>query len=241
MNRTKNVYGLSRDIPTNIKRQVRQRDGFGCVFCAVPIIEYEHVDPTFAQAKEHEVSGITLLCPTCHAKVTKKQISKALVKEAMKKPAAMEKGHVGDQLFFSNSHPTIVVGGATFTECDIPIKFQDYDIISIREENGKYFLNANLWDNKGRQSLKIIDNEWNVSRENIWDLTIVGNTVTIHEKKRSPTLVFKIVDNKIFRIVRLDMIIGNHRIVANENYLNLNGNRFFCCSVHQCVIGVHLR
>ena len=92
MKNGKNIHGLPREIPASVKKEVRKRDGFGCVFCAVPIIEYEHVDPLFAEAKEHKSSGITLLCPTCHAKVTKNQISKELVKDAMERPAALRGG-----------------------------------------------------------------------------------------------------------------------------------------------------
>ena len=66
------------------------------------------------------------------------------------------------------------------------------EIISIRQEGDRYFLNANLWDSKEQQSLKIVDNEWLVSKENIWDLTIVGNRVSIHEKDKTPTLVLKL-------------------------------------------------
>ena len=156
---SKNKYGLGREIPASIKREVRKRDGFGCVFCAVPIIEYEHVDPTFIEAKEHKSSGITLLCPTCHAKVTKNQISKELVKQAMANPAALKNGQVRDELRFTDNHPTVVVGGATFRECNIPIQFRDHEIISIKREDDKFFLNANLWDRNGRKTLKIVNNE----------------------------------------------------------------------------------
>lgn len=202
---SKNKYGLGREIPASIKREVRKRDGFGCVFCAVPIIEYEHVDPTFIEAKEHKSSGITLLCPTCHAKVTKNQISKELVKQAMANPAALKNGQVRDELRFTDNHPTVVVGGATFRECNIPIQFRDHEIISIKREDDKFFLNANLWDRNGRKTLKIVNNEWTTFNENIWDLTIVGNTITIHEKERLPALIFKIENNNTFRIERIDM------------------------------------
>ena len=235
---SKNKYGLAREIPAVIKREVRQRDGFGCVFCAVPIIEYEHVDPIFVEAKEHKTSGITLLCPTCHAKVTKNQISKELVKQAMTRPAALKGGQVGYELLFTQSHPIVVVGGATFRECNIPIKFRNHEIISIRKEDDRYFLNANLWDRNGKQTLKIIDNEWITFNENIWDLTIIGNKITIHEKERLPALIFKIENNNIFKIERIDMVIDGCRISSNTNVLQVNGMRMMSCSMNRCHIGM---
>ena len=240
MKNGKNIHGLPREIPAAVKREVRQRDGCGCVFCAVPIIEYEHVDPLFADAEEHNASGITLLCPTCHAKVTKNQISKELVKHAMERPAALRGGQIGDELLFTQSHPTVVVGGATFKECNIPIQFKNHEIISIRKDDDRYFLNAILWDSKGQQTLKIVDNEWTVFNENIWDLTIVGNKVTIHEKERSPTLVFKIENNNTFKIERIDMVIDGFRITGNTNFLEVNGLRMISCSMTRCHVGIFM-
>ena len=50
----KNQYDLSREIPADVKRAVRQACGYGCVICGSAIIEYEHVDPTFNEAREHD-------------------------------------------------------------------------------------------------------------------------------------------------------------------------------------------
>lgn len=238
MSNQKNIYGLPRNIPTQVKREVRQRDGFGCVLCAVPIIQYEHVDPEFKDAKEHSVTAITLLCPTCHSKVTGKQISKEIVKEAMKDPAANRVSQIGDRLQFTKSHPTVVLGGATFVECEIPLMVKDKEIISIRQDDGRYFLNANLWDGKGKQSLQIVDNEWLVSKENLWDLTIIGNRVSIHEKGKSPTLVFRIENSNKFIIEKFDMKISGNRIFGDEKVLNINSNRLFSCSAKRCKVGI---
>jgi hypothetical protein len=42
-----NKYGWPRDIPDDIKRFVRQKDGFGCVHCGRGIYQYDHFDPEF--------------------------------------------------------------------------------------------------------------------------------------------------------------------------------------------------
>jgi 5-methylcytosine-specific restriction endonuclease McrA len=65
-----NKHGLNRAIPSGIKREVRQRCGFGCVVCGLGIVQYEHVEPEFSDAVKHEADKIVLLCPQCHSKVT---------------------------------------------------------------------------------------------------------------------------------------------------------------------------
>jgi hypothetical protein len=34
----------NREIPSEIKRQLRQEAGFGCCICGIPIIEYHHIN-----------------------------------------------------------------------------------------------------------------------------------------------------------------------------------------------------
>ena len=132
------------------------------------------------------------------------------------------------------------VGGATFRECNIPIQFRDHEIISIKREDDKFFLNATLWDRNGRKTLKIVNNEWTTFNENIWDLTIVGNTITIHEKERLPALIFKIENNNTFRIERIDMVIDGCKISGNANVLEVNGIRMMSCSMNRCHIGMFI-
>lgn len=48
-----NKHGLSRYIDAVIRRQIRQNCRFGCCICGNAIIDYEHVDPPFENATEH--------------------------------------------------------------------------------------------------------------------------------------------------------------------------------------------
>jgi 5-methylcytosine-specific restriction endonuclease McrA len=44
--------GRRPKIPEGVKREVRQRCGFGCVICGLPIYEYDHLVP-YAQVLSH--------------------------------------------------------------------------------------------------------------------------------------------------------------------------------------------
>ena len=61
-----NEHGLPRHIPADVARAVRQECGFGCVICGVALIQYEHFDPEFAEAREHVASAP----PCCVAAAT---------------------------------------------------------------------------------------------------------------------------------------------------------------------------
>ena len=77
-----NKYGLSRHIPETVKRKVRQACGFGCVCCGLAIATYEHIDPEFSEAKNHDWKKIAYLCGSCHDKVTRGFWSKNKIKKA---------------------------------------------------------------------------------------------------------------------------------------------------------------
>jgi hypothetical protein len=87
-----NRHGLSRDIPDPMAREIRQRCGFGCVNCRKALYTYEHVDPTFAEAKAHDPSCIVLLCGGCQDSVTRGFLSKDTVKEKAHHPKCLEDG-----------------------------------------------------------------------------------------------------------------------------------------------------
>jgi hypothetical protein len=57
---------LPRAIPEPVKREVRQRCGFGCVICGKPLYDYDH-KLGFSKVRRHVAEQITLLCPTHHA------------------------------------------------------------------------------------------------------------------------------------------------------------------------------
>ena len=233
---TINKHGLSRTIPEPVKLEVRQRCGFGCVVCASPIVEYEHVIPTYADAKEHSPNAIALLCPTCHAKVTKRLYSKEKIIKAMESPAALQKGTVADILDFSDRHPTIIFGGATFESCTVPIMFQNEPLLTIEKENNAFLISGKFYDSQGIVNLELIKNEWVCSARH-WDVQVVGPRITIIEKRKGPRLIIKVDAPERLIVERLDMLVKGTRIVGDEHKLRVGPHQFHNCGVSNCNIG----
>src|SRR5664280_824966 len=104
-----NQHGLRRTIPPDIKRLVRVNAGFGCVICGSSIVDYEHVDPTFANAREHNPDCITLLCIQHHGKVTRGFLSKESVKVAMRDPCCKRQGYSNEFFDIGRTFPRVTV------------------------------------------------------------------------------------------------------------------------------------
>ena len=169
-----NKYGLTRDIPNDVARQVRQRDGFGCVICGNAFYVYEHFDPEFVEAKKHDPNGICLLCGTCERRKTSKLLSTESVKNAVMHPRCKEDGFSWGCLDIGSEHPEIILGSFTAYKVKVLVEIYGEEIFSVlppERLGGPFRINARLSDPDGKPILGIVENEWRTFSEN-WDVEL---------------------------------------------------------------------
>ena len=74
----------SRHVPNKLKRELLQEAGYRCsvTTCkSTSALQFEHVeDWANLQPKRHEFDKMIVLCATCHARVTSREISKEAIK-----------------------------------------------------------------------------------------------------------------------------------------------------------------
>lgn len=158
----KNDHGLSREIPPDIKREVRKRCGFGCVVCGSAIYEYEHYDPEFKDAIKHSADGIALLCPTDHRRKEKKLLSKENYLKAIANPKPFESNKAYTEWKESNFAPTIIMGNKIFKGGTSILKVDDELLLGFKppeEKGAPPRLFARFFDNEQREVFSIIDNQ----------------------------------------------------------------------------------
>lgn len=219
----KNGHGLSRNIPAGVKRTIRQECGFGCVVCGSAMIQYEHIDPPFAWAKEHDPSRMALLCPTCHDKVTRKFLPKQAVSDAREDPLCRRQGFSSELFELGKTSPQIVIGGLTLEECPVPIQIRGTDLIRIsapEEQGGPVRLSGCFQDTAGAVSLTIEDNEWSPFTTN-WDVEFVGGILTIRDAPQHISLRLRFALPHSLVVEGLDMLLHGHRIVASPTVLDI--------------------
>ena len=243
----RNQFGLPRAIPEDVKRQVRQTCGYGCVICGTAIVEYEHVRPEFAKAKAHDPKGIALLCPTCHAKKTRNFLSARRVLEAMDKPAAKASGFAFSELEIHSSHPYVIFGGMTLKNCATPVLVRNMPLIRVEdaeEDRGPYQLSASFFDDKGIPSLFIRRNEWRVAA-NSWDVEAVGGRITVRTGPGDIALQLLLDPGQGVVVERLKMHCGGYLFDATHAHLDVispGGGRmsFTGCLADNCNVGLAL-
>ncbi len=213
-----NKHGLSRDIPAEIRRLVRQASGFGCVVCGIAIYQYEHVDPPFADAHAHDASAITLLCAGCHDRVTRGLLSKASVRAAMAEPKALAKGFSFGPFDLGTGHPTVIAGGLTAIRTQSILRVYGDSILTVaapEQSHGPFRISALLRDASGEVVMEIVENEWRTPTTN-WDTQVVGQTITIRRAPGDIALVLRAEPPEAIRIERLRMLHRGTTIICDD-------------------------
>ncbi len=158
-----NQFGLSRNIPAEIRRILRKEAGYGCVICGNIIIEYEHIEPEFKDALEHNPTRMTVLCPGCHANVTKNLTAKSTVWEAKRNPIVRQLGAATHKLFVRTAMGLKTkIGDTIFSNAKSIIEIDDRVILQIlppEEKEGPFRINATFFDENNEFVGAIINNE----------------------------------------------------------------------------------
>lgn len=183
----------ARSIPESVKRQVRQECFFGCVFCGIPVFEYEHIDD-WALVKKHEASNIVLLCPTHHAAKTTKKLSRARVLYQRGHPCNRSRAFTAGYQIEGDTQLSIKLAEQTIF-ATVPASGEPYQILnidgrtmmSVRVVDGWITTSLDLTDESGVLLLKIIDGEVVVST-GVWDYSYIGPMITVRDALRSVLL-----------------------------------------------------
>ncbi|AZA60766.1 HNH endonuclease signature motif containing protein [Chryseobacterium indoltheticum] len=175
-------------IPSEIKREVRQRCGFGCVICGSPIYDYEHM-LEWAEVERHVADEITLLCPSHHREKTAKRLPSASVINANKTPHNL-KTLVTDKhlLYYEGNEVIMRFGNTNFIIVDKGegIKYATlvmfhYPLIYATLKEKILLLNIDLFDIEGNLVLSIVENELIIST-GVWDIQYVSTKLTIRSE-----------------------------------------------------------
>jgi len=213
-----NKHGLSRDVPDPIKRQVRQRCGFGCVKCGFAIYHYHHFNPPFEDAKEHNPDGITLLCGRCHDRMNRGLLSSDVINAHNRDPKCLQEGFSHDVFDVGNQHPVVVLGYSTWINTKVILEVFGSPLLEIEppESAGTPFrLSGIFYDQSGKQIFRIVQNEWQGPIAN-WDIETKGRRVIIRRAPRQITLQIRSAPPNSLIIERLDLFYKGAHVIGEE-------------------------
>lgn len=218
-----NKHGVSRNIPEPIKREVRQRCGFGCVNCGSPIYDYEHWNPPFEDLKDcHKAEGIALCCPMCHRKKGG-LISNEEYENNIRNPYSMRIGSVKTK-WSAGKEIDVQLGNVICKNGTRIFTFNNNVILGFlpsKDENCPPLLQCVFHDRNGQPTFMIVGNQI-IGNTNSWDLTSKsinggGWEWCVRSAKGKIDLLLEILPpNKVF-IKQLNLVMGFVSLVANKN------------------------
>lgn len=238
----------SRNVPLPVQREVRQRCGFGCVICGMPLYEYEHMEE-WALVKRHVAEEITLLCDQHHREKTGGLLPKEIVREANSNPFNLREGVSKPYtLHFSGKCAEVVIGGNSFTCEDegygtimVPISIDGVAMVGLILGDGHLLLNLVAFDEFNVPVLHIKNNQLFYSVAP-WDIQLVGTTLTIREAHRKILLEIEFSPpNKVMikrgRFLRngVEVLVREENILITNNACYISG-----CHAHNCHGGLIL-
>ncbi|MCG5054499.1 MAG: HNH endonuclease [Myxococcales bacterium] len=241
----------SRNIPQRMQREVRQRCGFGCVVCGMPLYEYDHL-LGWANVKRHAPDEITLLCRLHHHEKGTGLLPAEQVEEANRSPYNLRTGVSKTYDFhFSGKECQVLIGGnsfgATFSADPsilLPISIDDTPLLAFSFSQGRIGLFLNLFDENNELILQIHDNQL-VQSTSPWDIQMVGQNLVVREAHRK--ILVDIVFEPPHRIVisrgrllrnGVELLIRPDSIVVSNNGATYTGNHIRNCPAG-ILIGPH--
>jgi hypothetical protein len=219
-----NAHGLSRNIPNEVKYAVRKGAGFGCASCGVAIGYYEHIDPQFCDATEHDPDRMTYLCGRCHGKVTRGFVSKETVWDWKRRPWCIEHGRCHESFDVGRREFYLWVGGAKVSRIQDVLTYDDECILRIRgpeDDGAPYRLSAKFHDESGRKALEIVDNEW-CAESSAFDIICENGKVGIRTPKGFALKIVCFPPDGIV-LEQIDMLYDGLRIESDRQGLSITG------------------
>jgi hypothetical protein len=218
---TENRFGLSRNIPADVKREVRRRSRFGCVMCRVGFYHYEHIDPEFKDAKAHDPDNICCLCGSCHDAVTRGRKSKAYVRkqyDQLRSTPATSAPLPKGPLDFHDGTAKLTIGGVRYSpavKSILRLYGQDVMRVDPGDANSPGTISATFFDDTGLPILRLEENEW-LSRTDSWDIQVVGSRLKVRQRGSRDSLILRLQPPGEIVVEWMDMRLTSFHILATE-------------------------
>jgi trigger factor len=221
-----------------MQREIRQRCGFGCVVCGLPLYDYDHL-LGWATVQRHAAEEITLLCSQHHREKGAGLLPAATVNAANRNPYNLRTGISKPyDLHYSGDECEVVLGGNTFSAKDggygtvlLPVSVDDTPLLAFILGDGHLMLNLNLFDQYNNLVLQIKNNQL-VQAISPWDIQLIGRSLVVREAERKilVDITFEPPGRIIVRRGRflrngVEILIRPERIVVANNGATFAGTR----------------
>ncbi|HYY49818.1 MAG TPA: HNH endonuclease [Nitrososphaeraceae archaeon] len=213
-------------IPLQIQKQLQKETLYGCAICGCPILEYVQMIPN-SDTQTFIPENMVSLCPFHHLQYRNgDNLSESSIRDAKNNP--YNKTHENDSFIIQSQDMPVSVGKCKFVNTSRVLVIDDFDIVSIKRENGKYLLlDINFFDKLNNLIAIVSDNTWTAEKSSDWSISYKSGSLTIQNQTRKILFEAKIEndsDNKENHItIKTDgMYYNGAHIKITENEISID-------------------
>jgi len=187
------------------------------VICRALACDYEHIEPAFADAREHDPRRNCLLCPPHHAEVTRGRLSKQQVLSAYE--GVQRSAKVRPPMY--RAHLTVSLklglGDALFDHMPAlaaVLRYDGKDVLKLGYVKDDVFggsrpsISGTVCNESGNELIRFVDNELTIVNGRV-DVRFRGTTLRIYDEGRKLALEITFGPPDAIRIDRLRFRYGD--------------------------------
>ena len=218
----KNRFGLSRDIPENVKLAVRKRCKFGCVVCGAIPFDYDHFAPPFVDCQKHDPEGIILLCQNHHRKRQSGFLTDEFVLDCLEKIRSTKR----DSRFMIETRNTdfaVNWASARFVNCGACIQLADEKVFEITKTGiplDPIHISATLRDASGSIICRIHKNEIIAMADSVGDFTCTANRLLYKDKNQNTIIEMEVTSD--------ELLMKRLHISYKDCFVDMDQKTFLC-------------
>jgi hypothetical protein len=171
-------------VPLQIQKQLQKETLYGCAICGCPILEYAQIIP-YSDTQTFIPENMVSLCPFHHLQYIKgENLSESSLRNAKNNP--YNKTHENDSFVIQSQDISVGIGKCKFVNTSRILVIDDFDIISIKRENGKYVvLDINFFDKLNNLIAIVSENSWTAEKSNDWNISYKPGSLMIQNQIRN--------------------------------------------------------
>lgn len=158
--------GLSRNIPTEVRRTLRREVNYGCPVesCGSPYLSYHHFDPPWHEENHHNPNGMIALCLHHHKAADNGAYTNDQLKKLKSKPYLSNDDLLVGKISWKRDNILFDVGGNYYLGASEIHLRKDEKLIWLEFDNdGNIMINFNIKDREGNLVFSMRNNDWIVS------------------------------------------------------------------------------
>lgn len=231
----------NRNIPLDIKRELRKEAGFGCCKCGYPFFQYHHI-VEYAGNKEHVKENMMVLCPNHHALVTSGAVQEDEQRKEKTNPYNIINRKVEGPIKILTGEKRVNMGGNNFKNNGVLLVVNNEPLITTTySTDGVLLLSLKLYDKDNNLVAEMEENEWRTDPSIHWDLEAKPQELIIREAQRDIQLRVRTRNAEEIEITG-KLWKDKQSILLEPNRMKIDGvvknAQFFDCSFVNTLIRI---